>query len=63
MTRRKLFNFYIDADLADGLKRLKGSDPEETESSIVRRALRQYLQDRGVLVKTGHKRAVTRKRP
>lgn len=60
MTRRKLFNFYIDPDLAEGLKRLKERE-RESEGAIARRALRQYLSEHGV-IKTERKRAVTRKR-
>ena len=56
---RKLYNFYIDPDLADALKKLKDAE-HESEGSIVRRALRRYLEDRGVIKSKG-KRAVTRK--
>lgn len=48
VTRRKLYNFYIDDDLAEALKRLKDVE-REPEAAIVRRALRQYLDARGVL--------------
>ena len=37
MARRKPFKFYIDSDLAQGLKRLKAED-YEPESVIVRRS-------------------------
>jgi Ribbon-helix-helix protein, copG family len=60
VTPRKLYNFYIDPDLADGLKRLKALD-RDSEGAIVRRALRQYLEARGVM-KAERKRASTRKR-
>lgn len=62
VTPRKLYNFYIDPDLAEGLKELKERE-HESEGAIVRRALRQYLQRQGVtLKKTERKRATTRKR-
>lgn len=48
MTPRKLYNFLIDPDLADGLKRLKEQE-KEPESAIVRRAIRRYLEERGIL--------------
>ena len=61
VTPRKLYNFYIDPDLAQGLKKVKALD-RDSEGAIVRRALRQFLNERGVL-KAERKRAVTRKRP
>ena len=59
MTPRKLYNFYIDPELADGLKALK----EKTgapESESIRRALAVYLRKQGV-IKANRKRASTRK--
>jgi hypothetical protein len=61
VTPRKLYNFYIDPDLAVGLKRLKELE-HESEGAIVRRALRQYLDARGVM-KTECKRVSPRRRP
>ncbi len=60
MTPRKLYNFYIDPDLAEGLKKLKDVE-RDSEGAIVRRALRQYLEQKGVM-KSERKRASTRKR-
>lgn len=60
MTPRKLYNFYIDPDLAEGLKKLKEVE-HESEGAIVRRALRQYLGQKGVM-KSERKRAATRRR-
>ena len=60
MTPRKLYNFYIDPELAEGLKALK----EKTgapESESVRRAIAEYLTKQGVM-KTDRKRATPRKR-
>jgi hypothetical protein len=60
---RKLCNFLIDPDLAQGLKVAKGLD-FESEGAILRRALRRYLVERGVLdkavprkVRVGQRRA------
>ena len=61
MTPRKLYNFLIDPDLADGLKALKERDGAP-ESESVRRAIREYLERQGVIKKTDRKRATTRKR-
>ena len=61
MTPRKLYNFYIDADLAEGLKKLK-EDRRHSEGQILRDALREYLERHGVM-KSERKRASTRKRP
>ena len=57
---RKLYNFYIDPELADGLKVLK----EQTgapEAESVRRAIAEYLRKMGV-IKAERPRAQTRKR-
>ena len=60
MTPRPLYNFHIDPDLAEGLKRLK-QERRISEGQIVRDALRQYLTAAGV-IKAERKRAATRKR-
>jgi len=62
MTPRKLYNFYIDADLAAGLKALKERHGAP-EGESVRRAVREYLERQGVINKAERKRAGTRKRP
>jgi hypothetical protein len=61
MTPRKLYNFYIDPELAKGLKKLK-QQHGTPEGESVRRALKMYLSSEGVL-KTERQRASTRKRP
>jgi hypothetical protein len=58
--QRKMYTFYIDPELAEGLKVLK----ERTgapESESIRRALAEYLKKQGV-IKAERSRAVTRKR-
>ena len=60
MAPRKLYNFYIDPDLAAGLKRVKARDGVP-ESESIRRALAEYLESKGVM-KVDRKRAATRKR-
>ena len=62
MSPRKLYNFYIDPELAEGLKALKARTGAP-EAETVRRALAKYLGKAGVIKKTERKRAVTRKRP
>ncbi len=60
MTPRKLYTFYIDPELAEGLKALK----ERTgapESESIRRALAEYLRKHGV-IKADRKRVRARKR-
>ena len=62
MTPRKLYNFYIDPELAEGLKALKNREGVP-EAESIRRALAEYLAKKGVVKKAERKRAVTRKRP
>lgn len=50
MTRRRLFNFAIDEDLAAGLKAVKDRDGI-SESEQARRALREWLKRKGALKK------------
>lgn len=59
---RKLYNFYLDEELAAGLKAIK-AQTGAPEAETVRRALADYLARKGVLQKTGLKRAATRKKP
>ena len=60
MAPRKLYNFYIDPDLAAGLKRVKARDGVP-EGESIRRALAQYLESKSAM-KTDRKRVrVTRK--
>ena len=61
MTPRKLYNFYIDPELAKGLKTLKDKTGAP-ESESIRRALAVYLRKQGV-IKAARKRASTRKLP
>ena len=60
VTPRKLYNFFIDPELALGLKALKTRDGIP-EAETVRRALKEYLSKKGVM-KAERKRADTRKR-
>lgn len=61
MTPRKLYTFYIDPELADGLKALKDKTGAP-ESESIRRALAVYLRKQGV-IKANRKPASTRKLP
>jgi ribbon-helix-helix CopG family protein len=56
---RKPYTFYIESDLADGLKQIKERDGI-SESEQIRRAIRQWLDGKG-LAKEG-KRPARRKR-
>ncbi len=48
---RKFYNFYIDLDLADGLKAIKARDGI-SESEQIRRAIRTWLEGKGHRLKT-----------
>jgi hypothetical protein len=50
VTPRKLHNFYLDPELSDGLKAVKDRDGI-SEAEQVRRAVREWLQRKGVLKK------------
>jgi hypothetical protein len=60
MTRRKIYSFAIDAELAAGLKDVKVRDGI-AESEQIRRAVRAWLESKGVM-KAERKRASTRTR-
>lgn len=47
---RKLHNFYLDPELSDGLKTVKDRDGI-SEAEQVRRAIREWLERKGVLKK------------
>ena len=61
MTPRKISTFRIDEELLDGMRQMQERDgvpvPEQ-----VRRAIRGWLEEKGIKVKSERKRAVTRKR-
>jgi hypothetical protein len=61
MTLRRITTFRIDEDLLDGLREVCKRDgvpvPEQ-----VRRAIRTWLQSKGVIKKAERKRADTRRR-
>lgn len=60
MSPKTLTNFRIDDALLVALKTLNRKEPDGV-SVHVRRAIREYLERKGVTVKTQGKRAVTRK--
>ena len=60
MTRRKIYSFAIDAELAAGLKAVKVRDGI-AESEQIRRAIKGWLESKDV-IKAERKRASTRKR-
>ena len=61
MVQRRLYTFRIDPDLDAGFKLVKDKDGI-AESEQIRRAVREWLERRGVITKTERRRVVTRKR-
>ncbi len=61
MTPRRKYSFYIDDEQADAIKAIKERDGV-LESEQIRRALNDWIEKKGVRVKSDRKRAVTRKR-
>jgi hypothetical protein len=61
VTPRKLHNFYLDPELSEGLKAVKERDGI-TEAEQVRRAIRDWLQRKGVLKQPAPRRAATRRK-
>ena len=61
MTPRKRYSFWIDDEQAEGLKDVKERDGV-LESEQIRRAINEWLEQKGVRMKPERKRAVTRKR-
>ena len=61
MTPKRMCSFYIDPELAEGLKALKRRDGA-SEGESIRRALAAYLKKQGV-IKAGRKRVEARQRP
>ena len=62
MTPKKFTGFRIDEELLDGLREVWDRDGI-TVAEQVRRAIRRWLDEKGVKVKADRKRADTRKRP
>ena len=60
MTPKKLAGFRIDEELLEGLEEVWDRDGI-TAPEQVRRAIRAWLEQKGVKVKPERKRAVTRK--
>jgi ribbon-helix-helix protein len=61
MSPRERYNFLIDAEQREGLRRIKERDGIP-ESEQIRRAIDEWLEKKGVM-KAGRTRARTRKRP
>jgi hypothetical protein len=62
MAPRQITTFRIDQDLLEGLREVFERDGV-TVPEQVRRAIRAWLEAKGVMKKTERKRAGTRKRP
>lgn len=61
MTPRRIATFRVDEELLDGLREIEQRDGVLV-SEQVRRAIRAWLEAKGVKVKAERKRAATRKR-
>jgi hypothetical protein len=61
VTPKRLYNFMIDPDLADGLKVVKERDGI-AEGEQVRRAIRKWLESKGVIKKTAPRRVSARRK-
>lgn len=62
MTPKRLHSFMLDTELSAALKEATSRDPELSEASIVRQALRVWFKQNGVPVKTPKRRADTRRK-
>jgi hypothetical protein len=62
MSLRKVTTFRLDEELLAGLRHIWERDGIQP-SEQVRRAIRAWLDAKGMRTKTGRKRAATRKRP
>ena len=61
MTPKTLTNFRIDEALLEALQKVNEREPDGV-SFHVRRAIREYVGRKGVIVKTERKRPASRKR-
>ena len=62
MAPRRMATFRIDEELLEGLREVWDRDGV-APSEQIRRAIRMWLESKGVIKKAGRKRAATRKRP
>jgi hypothetical protein len=60
---KKATNLRIDKELLDGLESIRRRDPDWNVSRQVRAAIKDWLEKNGVTVKTGPRRARTRRKP
>lgn len=60
--KRPLSTFTLDQDLIEGLEALRERDGISA-SETVRRAVRAWIEQKGVLKKADRRRAETRRRP
>ena len=61
MTPRNRYNFWIDDELREGLRVVRERDGV-LESEQIRRAIRDWLEKKGVKVKAAPRRALTRRK-
>ena len=62
MTPKEITNFRIDTDLLEALRRIRDRDGLPMAEQV-RRAIRAWVETRGVKVETGRKRVTPRQRP
>ena len=58
---KRPYTLKIDPDLLDALRSIKERDGIP-ESEQIRRGIKLWLEQKGMAVKAGHRRAVTRRR-
>ncbi|HWW86866.1 MAG TPA: hypothetical protein VNZ26_24895 [Vicinamibacterales bacterium] len=61
MSRRSRYNFWIDEELREGLREVRERDGV-LESEQIRRAIRDWLDKKGIKLKAASRRAETRRK-
>jgi hypothetical protein len=61
MPLRSRYNFWIDDELREGLREIRERDGV-LESEQIRRAIRDWLEKKGIKLKAASRRAVTRRK-
>jgi hypothetical protein len=61
VSRRSRYNFWIDEELREGLREVRERDGV-LESEQIRRAIRDWLDKKGIKLKAASRRAETRRK-
>ena len=56
VTPKRLYNFMVEPDMLEALKRLKRDPPDVSEGHLMRQALREFLEREGVMKRTARPR-------